>query len=197
MTTLPGESPTAFTRPNAVASVSWGGFIVCLAIGFVAGVLIVEARMSPLAKRMSAVEEQVKGFSAGVESAKVDAALAKAAMEADGYLALGTPNAYQDLGPFWQVHGLQLVADPQGCRVTGEILYRLMVRRQNVDLSATLISSADKGATAIGASVLATATPGKYERFSIPVRTGTKLSDIGQVYLKLNEHSGTAGALYQ
>jgi len=195
--TLPSAPSTAAPKPSAFRSASWRGFILCLAIGFVAGVLIVEARMSPLARRMSAVEEQVKGFSAGVESAKVDAALAKAAMEADGYLALGTPNAYQDLGPFWQVHGLQLVADPQGCRVTGEILYRLMVRRQNVDLSATLISSADKGATAIGASVLATATPGKYERFSIPVRTGTKLSDIGQVYLKLNEHSGTAGALYQ
>jgi hypothetical protein len=194
--TLPGEPSTAASKRSG-ASVSWAGFIVCLVIGFVAGVLIVEARMSPLTKRMSAVEEQVKGFSAGVESAKVDAALAKAAMEADGYLGLGTPNAYQDLGPFWQVHGLQLIADPQGCRVTGEILYRLMVRRQNVDLSATLISSSDRGATAIGASVLATATPGKYERFSIPVRTGTKLSDIGQVYLKLNEHSGTAGALYQ
>lgn len=194
--TLPSEPSTAAPKPRAFRSASWRGFILCLAIGFVAGVLIVEARMAPLVKRMSAVEEQVKGVSSGVEAAKVDAALAKAAMEADGYLALGTPNAYQDLGLFWQVHGLQLVSDPQGCRVTGEILYRLMVRRQNVELSATLISTSENAATALGTSVLATATPGKYEKFSIPVRTGAKLSDIGQVYLKLNEHSGTAGALY-
>src|SRR5262249_32282546 len=139
---------------------SWGGFAACLVIGFVAGVLIVQGKTDPLAKRMSAVEEQVKGFSSGVEAAKLDAAVAKAAMGADGYLALGTPNSYQDLGPFWQVHGLQLVTDPQGCRITGEILYRLMVRRQNVELSATLISSSNSSATAVGASVLSTATPG-------------------------------------
>jgi len=194
---VPSESPNASSKQSAPFSTSWGGFVVCLVIGFVAGVLIVDGKTRPLAQRVSAVEEQVKGFSAGVETARVDAALAKAAMEADGYLALGTPNAYQDLGPFWQVHGLQLVVDPQGCRVTGEILYRLMVRRQNVDLSATLITTSSNTVTAVGASVLAVATPGKYERFSIPVRTGAKLSDIGQVYLKLNEHSGTAGALYQ
>ena len=194
--TLPTEPSNAPSRRSPISAASWGGFIVCLVIGFVAGVLIVDGKTGPLAKRVSAVEEQVRGFSTGVESAKLDAALAKAAMEADGYLALGTPNAYQDLGPFWQVHGLQLVSDPQGCRVTGEILYRLMVRRQNVDLSATLITSSSNTVTAVGASVLATATPGKYERFSILVRTDTKLSDVGQVYLKLNEHSGTTGALY-
>lgn len=191
--TLPVEPSSASSKR---ASVSWGGFAACLVIGFVAGVLIVQGKTDPLAKRVSAVEEQVKGFSSGVEAAKLDAALAKAAMDADGYLALGTPNAYQDVGPFWQVHGLQLISDPQGCRVTGEILYRLMVRRQNVELSATLISSSSNTVTALGTSVLSAATPGKYERFSVLVRTDTKLSDIGQVYLKLNEHSGTAGALY-
>jgi len=197
--TLPIELSSAPTKRAARLSSafsSWPGFIVCLVIGFVAGVLIVDGKTKPLVKRMSAVEEQVKGFSNNVEAAKLDAALAKAAMDADGYLALGTPNAYQDLGPFWQVHGLQLVSDPQGCRVTGEILYRLMVRRQNVDLSATLISTSNNTVTALGTSVLATISPGKYERFSIPVRTGANLSDIGQVYLKLNEHSGTAGAVY-
>jgi hypothetical protein len=191
--TLPVEPSSASSKKRFA---SWGGFGLCLVIGFVAGVLIVQGKTAPLAKRVSAVEEQVKGFSSGVDAAKVDAALAKAAMDADGYLALGTPNSYQDLGPFWQVHGLQLISDPQGCRVTGEILYRLMVRRQNVELSATLISSSNNTVTAIGTSVLSTATPGKYERFSVPVRTDTKLSDIGQVYLRLNEHSGTAGALY-
>jgi hypothetical protein len=184
------------SKPSAASSRSWGGFILCLVIGFVAGVLVVNGKTDPLVKRVSAVEEQVKGFSSGVETAKLDAALAKAAMDADGYLALGTPNSYQDLGPFWQVHGLQLIADPQGCRVTGEVLYRLMVRRQNIELSATLISASNNTATALGTSVLSSATPGKYERFSVLVRTDTKLSDIGQVYLKLNEHSGTAGALY-
>ena len=187
---------TTTVTNSPISAASWGGFIACLAIGFVAGVLVVDGKTSPLAKRVSAVEEQVKNFSSGVDAAKLDAALAKAAMDADGYLALGTPNAYQDLGPFWQVHGLQLVADPQGCRVTGEILYRLMVRRQNIELSATLISSSNNTVTALGTSVLATATPGKYERFSVLVRTDAKLSEIGQVYLKLNEHSGTAGALY-
>ena len=187
---------TTVTLPRQFSAASWGGFVVCLAIGFVAGVLVVDGKTSPLAKRVSAVEEQVRGFSTGVEAAKLDAALAKAAMGADGYLALGTPNAYQDLGPFWQVHGLQLVSDPQGCQVTGEILYRLMVRRQNIELSATLISSSNNTVTALGTSVLPTATPGKYERFSVLVRTDAKLSEIGQVYLKLNEHSGTAGALY-
>jgi len=193
VTTLPSEASSASSKPRSAFSSSWAGFIVCLVIGFVAGVLIVDGKT---AKRVSAVEEQVKGFSGDVAAAKVDAALAKAAMSADGYLALGTPNAYQDLGPFWQVHGLQLVSDPQGCRVSGEILYRLMVRRQNVDLSATLITSSNNTVTAVGASVLAVATPGKYERFSIPVRTGAKLSEIGQVYLRINEHSGTTGALY-
>jgi ribosomal protein L18 len=195
VTTLPGEASSASSKPRSAFSSSWAGFIVCLVTGFVAGVLIVDGRTRPLANRVSAVEAQVKGFSADVEAAKVDAAVAKAAMYADRYLALGTPNAYQDLGPFWQVHGLQLVSDPQGCRVSGEILYRLMVRRQNVDVSATLITSSNT-ATAVGASVLAVATPGKYERFSIPVRTGAKLSEIGQVYLRVNERSGTAGALY-
>jgi hypothetical protein len=196
VTTLPNEASSASSKPRSAFSSSWAGFLVCLVIGFVAGVLIVDGRTRPLARRVLAVETQVKGFSADVEAAKVDAAFAKAAMYADGYLALGTPNAYQDLGPFWQVHGLQLVSDPQGCRVSGEILYRLMVRRQNVDVSATLITSSDNTVTAVGASVLAAATPGKYERFSIPVRTGAKLSEIGQVYLKINEHSGTTGALY-
>jgi hypothetical protein len=191
--TLHIEPPDASATKR---SPTWGGYIVCLVIGFVGGILIVHGKTNPLAQRVSAVEEQVKGFSSSVETAKADAAVAKAAMEADGYLALGTPNSYQDLGPFWQVHGLQLISDPQGCRVTGEILYRLMVRRQNVDLSATLISASNNAATALGASVLPTATPGKYERFSIPVRTGVKLSEIGQVYLRINEHSGTAGALY-
>jgi hypothetical protein len=186
----PSDASTTMSSP------SWRGYIVGLVIGLLGGILIVHGKTDPLARRVSAVEEQVKGFSSGVETAKVDAALAKAAMEADGYMALGTPNSYQDLGPFWQVHGLQLIADPQGCRVTGEILYRLMVRRQNVDVSATLISASNNAATALGTSVLPTATPGKYERFSIPVRTGVKLSEIGQVYLRLNEHSGTAGPLY-
>ena len=123
----PSDTPTTKHAP------SWGGYIVCVVIGFVGGVLIVHGKTDPLAQRVSAVEQQIKGVASGVETAKVDAALAKAAMEADGYLALGTPNSYQDVGPFWQVHGLQLISDPQGCRVTGEILYRLMVRRQNVD----------------------------------------------------------------
>jgi hypothetical protein len=165
--------------------------VIALVTGCVAGSYVAGRKVEPLAARISALNDQIKSLSGELVTTK----LAMPSLDAEGYLELGKPNIYQDLGPFWQVSELVLIADPQGCRVAGEILYRLSVRRQNVEMSVELIDAAFK-TVARGTAVLSQALPGRYARFSVIIRTDAKLSDIGRVHLKLNENSGTSAALY-
>lgn len=198
--TIPNELPQGKQHTTP-----WTAYVVVLVIGFIAGSYLADGKTTLLATRVSAADERVKSIEErvkGIEERMVklasDVGTAKEAvqsLDADGYLALGNPDTYQNLGPFWQIRKLQLMSDPQGCRVTGEILYRLSMRRQNVDLSLQLMDSSFK-TVASGTSVLSAGISGRYTSFSVLVRTDAKLSDIATVHLTLNENSGTTAALY-
>ena len=151
--------------------------------------------VNALSERILALESRLA--SADKLSARVDALERNApvvpSLAASGFLTLGNPDTYDSLGPFWQVTRLALQSDPQGCRVTGQILYRLSVRRQNVDMSVDLLN--DRFATvASGKGVLASAMPGRYTNFSVLVRTDAKLSELTTARITLDENSGTTGA---
>src|SRR4030095_12453997 len=81
-----------------------------------------------------------------------------------GWFRVDSPDTYESLGPYWQVTQLRIESGPVGCRVIGEILYRLSVVRRNVSMQVKLA-----GIDASGSGLLMTAIPGRYAPFSITV----------------------------
>lgn len=158
--------------------------VVFLAVGWVAGIQFAGKNTKALDDKISSVQRQVLNVASAVLSNRLDA---------ENLLSLGNPDNYETLGPFWQGRGVQLVSDPQGCRVVGEILYRLSVRRQNINVSVELVGSKT---VAQGTAVLSQVTPGIYQPFSVVIRTDAKLSDISHVRVKLDENTGTTAPVY-
>jgi hypothetical protein len=101
-------------------------------------------------------------------------------------------DTYQEVGKFWQVRGLRLASHPQGVELTGQVLYRLSVNRQNVRLSARLLGAVQDS----GDAVIQTIRPGRYSNFSVIIRTRADLRDVSLACLQIDESSGTTGGLY-
>jgi hypothetical protein len=71
------------------------------------------------------------------------------------------------------------------------LLYRLYVQRKNVSIHVTLWSIG-----AMGEGTLPLAVPGRYEPFSVTVRTEKPISKVTSVILSLDEDTGTTSAMY-
>ena len=201
-TPMPDDTPSA-ERTNKTTP--WGAYVFFLIIGAFIGVYLIDNKIEPLEKRISTLETKAESYEKRLTAFEqqltmTDARVASLALSSsktdpDAYLDLGNPNTYEDLGSFWQVKGLVVRSDPQGCRIDGDVLYRLNVRRQNVDMSVELLSE-DFKTLANGKSVLRDAIPGRYTSFSFVVLTDAKLSDVKRIHLRINESSGTTSAAY-
>jgi len=102
---------------------------------------------------------------------------------------------YQNIGPFWQVTGLELGENPQGCVLRGRILGKLAIGRQNMHIKVELLSNRFNSRGS-GSGVLQSLIPGHYSAFSIVIPTDSNLVDVELIRISIDQGTGTTSAVY-
>lgn len=178
--------------PLWVAVVSVAAMVAALVAGVMFdGKAASEARIQQLEQANTELKTRIDGLTAQVTAGRVEWPTNQ---QFTNTVSLDR-DVYFEIGPFWQVTGLELRPHAQGVALHGRLLGRLMVNRQNMEMRVDLYSGTFQSRGS-GNAVLNTLVAGRYSPFEVIIPTEEKVSDVRHVRITLDHGTGTTSSIF-